>query len=45
MPGPLPGGAASIRDVYDQRELGTFRGTFNATVPPMDARLLKVTFS
>ena len=35
---------ASVRDVYAKRNLGNFTDTFNMTVPPMDALLLKFAF-
>jgi len=32
-----------IRDLYERRDLGLFRGAFTATVPAMDAKIFKFT--
>jgi hypothetical protein len=40
---PSPGGAASVRDVGAQQELGSFTGSFTALVPPRDAMIVRVT--
>jgi alpha-galactosidase len=32
---------AAVRDVYHHRDLGNFSDWFNASIPPMDARLLR----
>ena len=40
---PAPGGAASVRDVGAQRDLGSFTASFTALVPPRDALMVRVT--
>lgn len=35
---------ASVRDIYEKRDLGNLTHMFNATVPPKDAMLLKLDF-
>ena len=42
--GPMGSNTASVRDIYEKRDLGNFTRMFNATVPPMDAMLLKLAF-
>ena len=42
--GSMDTSTASVRDIYAKRDLGNFTHMFNATVPPMDALLLKLDF-
>lgn len=35
--------SATVRDIYAKKDLGEAQGTFNMTVTPMDAVLLKMT--
>jgi alpha-galactosidase len=35
---------ASVRDVFERRELGNISGHFTAVVPPMDGKLFRFAF-
>src|SRR5204862_3676641 len=38
----MPPGAATVRDLWSHADLGTFTGSFRATIPPFRSRLLKI---
>ena len=38
----LQPGSATVRDLWSHADLGTFTGSFTATVPPFGSRLLKI---